>query len=71
MELTLLAKDTNSGVQGCPGVHLDRVSGSFVITGAAVDRTQVENVLPDETVIRIDPMIVIEAVRRYQTEGGL
>jgi len=66
LRLELLAKDRNSGDKGCPGVHLDLDSGQMVITGHVVDSGQVENVLPGEGVVRLQPEILIDALARYR-----
>lgn len=66
MRLERLAKDPSSGIDGCPGVEFDLDAGDLVITGQAVDSTQLAHVLPGEGVVRIKPEIVVKAMRRYQ-----
>lgn len=64
MELTLLAKDVQSGKQGCLSVYLDE-EGWLVIQGNLLDpATQINllNVLPGEGAVRIKPEIVREAL---------
>lgn len=67
LRLELLAKDTDSGDKGCPGIHLDLDTGDLVITGNVVDGGQVENVLPGEGVVRLNPDIALAALARYQS----
>lgn len=64
MELTLLAKDVESGKNGCPSVYLDE-EGLLVIQGGTLDvatRTNLINMLPGEDAVRIKPDIVREAL---------
>ncbi len=68
MKLTPLAKDTNSGRDGCQTVYLAE-DGRFGVQGDLVDddtHGNLENLLPGEGGVLIKPEIVIEAVRRYQ-----
>ncbi|MEU0517153.1 hypothetical protein [Streptosporangium sp. NPDC006007] len=68
MKLTMLYKDSNSGGQGCPSVYLAD-SGEMVVQGVQLDADamgELANLLPGETAIRIDPEIIMGAVRRYQ-----
>jgi hypothetical protein len=64
VELTLLAKDVESGKNGCPSVYLDE-EGLLVIQGGTLDvatRTNLINMLPGEDAVRIKPDIVREAL---------
>lgn len=64
----MLYKDSNSGGQGCPSVYLAD-SGEMVVQGVQLDADamgELANLLPGETAIRIDPEIIMGAVRRYQ-----
>lgn len=66
MKLTKLYKDPNSGGQGCPTVYLAE-SGELVIQGHVLDShtmTQLENVLPGESAVRISADIVLGAIQR-------
>ena len=67
MKLTKLAKDAGSGYGGCPTVYLGE-DGDFVVQGHVLDPatySELENVLPGETAVRISPQVVLEAVKRY------
>lgn len=66
MRLERLAKDADSGDDGCPGVELDLDNGDLVVTGEAVDGAQIPHLLPGEGVVRLKPEVVAEAMRRYQ-----
>lgn len=63
MRLTLLAKDGNSGEQGCPSVHLDEDSGRLVFQGEGVDMVHMPNALPGEQAVVLDEVIVRDAAR--------
>jgi len=66
MKLTLLAKDIQSGKQGCLSVYLD-AEGWLVIQGDLLDpatQSNLLNVLPGEGAVRIRPEIVREALAR-------
>jgi hypothetical protein len=68
MELTMLAKDTASGGEGCPSVYL-ATSGELVIQGVTVDGDtfgNLANVLQGESAVRISPDVVIAAVARLK-----
>lgn len=68
MALRKLAKDGDSGKNGCPTVYLDD-EGMLVIQGdlaPAALHDQLENVLPGEGAVRITPATVIAAVARLQ-----
>lgn len=68
MRLEKLAKDPGSNPDGCPTVYLTE-DGRFSVQGDLVDAdtyTELENVVPGEGAVFIEPEIVIEAVRRYQ-----
>lgn len=66
MKLTLLAKDTGSGLDGCPSVYAAE-DGSLVVQGDLLDSATEGNllhVLPGEGAVRIRPEIVREALAR-------
>jgi hypothetical protein len=66
MELTLLAKDRDSGREGCPSVYFAE-DGSLVIQGDLLDSATQANLLhmlPGEGAVRIKPEIVREALAR-------
>lgn len=70
MGLRKLAKDRDSGKNGCPTVYVDDdgtlvVQGDLLSAGAAAE---LENLLPGEGAVRINPATVIAAVECYQ--GG-
>ncbi|MER5620235.1 MULTISPECIES: hypothetical protein [unclassified Streptosporangium] len=70
MKLTMLCKDSNSGGQGCPSVYLAD-SGEMVVQGVQVDEAtmgELANLLPGETAVRIDPEVILGAIRRYQAD---
>ena len=47
MRLTTLAKDGDSGEQGCPSIHRDDDSGRIVFQGPGVDMAQLPSALRD------------------------
>jgi hypothetical protein len=66
MKLTLLAKDHESGREGCPSAYLAE-DGSLVVQGDLLDsatQANLLNVLPGEGAVRIKPEIVREALAR-------
>ena len=63
MRLTTLAKDGNSGEQGCPSIHRDEDSGRIVFQGPGVDMAHMPNVLPGEQAVVLDEVILRNAVR--------
>lgn len=66
MKLTLLAKDVQSGKNGCPAVYLDE-EGMLVIQGSALDPAtwaNVLSVLAGEGAVRIKTEIVRDALAR-------
>lgn len=65
MRLHQLAKDASSGEKNCPSVHNDLDGTDFVVVGRTVDSSLVDNVLPGESVIRLNREIVLEAARKY------
>lgn len=69
MQLQRLAVDPDSfAVGGCHTMYLDE-GGWFTVQGDQLDadtHTNLENVLPGESAVRIKPEVVIEAVRRYE-----
>ena len=65
MRLTLLAKDLDSGRDGCPSVYLAE-NGKLVIQGDLLDgatRANLLNFLPGEGAVEIDADIVRAALR--------
>lgn len=71
MKLTMLCKDQNSGGNGCPSVYATD-TGDLVVQGAVLEEPafrQLENVLPDETAVRISPDILIVAIERYRNQA--
>lgn len=68
MQLDMLYKDQGSGGGGCPSVYLAD-SGEFVIQGQAVDsdtQSNLINVLPGESAVRISPDVILGAVAEYR-----
>lgn len=68
MKLTKLYKDPGSGNGGCPTVYLAE-SGELVVQGNTLDANtfgELENVLPGENAVRIDPAIVLGAIEQLQ-----
>lgn len=63
MRLTTLAKDSNSGEQGCPSIHRDEDSGQVVFQGPGVDMAHLPNALPGELAVALDEVILRDAVR--------
>jgi hypothetical protein len=66
MELTLLAKDLESGKAGCKSVYLAE-NGKLVIQGNVLDqatKANLLNVLPGEGAVEIDVDIVRAALAR-------
>lgn len=66
MDLTMLAKDHSSGLNGCPSVYLAE-NGKLVIQGDGLDAStsaNLQNVLPGEGAVQIDLDVVIEALRK-------
>ena len=63
MRLTTLAKDGNSGEQGCPSVHRDEDSGRLIFQGPGVDMAHLPNALPGEQAVALDEAIVRDAMR--------
>ncbi len=64
----LLAKDGQSGDDGCPSVWLD--DDQFTILGPAADLLALKNVLPGETACRISIDVVRRALAAYDQETG-
>jgi hypothetical protein len=70
MKLTKLHKDPGSGNGGCPTVYVAE-SGELVVQGHVLDDNtfgELENVLPGESAVRIDPEIVLGAIERYKAQ---
>lgn len=68
MELTMLAKDEDSGRTGCPSVYLG-ADGSAVAQADMVDvdtHANLQNLLPGEGGVRIRMDILVAAVAAYQ-----
>lgn len=68
MELKLLAKDNNSGGNGCPSVYLAD-SGELVIQGLTVDSAtfgNLANVLPGESAVCIAADVVSDALSQLR-----
>jgi hypothetical protein len=63
MRLTTLAKDGNSGEQGCPSIHRDEDSGRIVFQGPGVDMAHMPNALPGEQAVVLDEVILRNAAR--------
>jgi hypothetical protein len=64
--MIMLAKDGNSGLDGCPAVYIDGTE--FVVQGPELSGTEaaeLKNVLPGETAVRISVDVVREALARY------
>lgn len=72
MKLTKLHKDPGSGNGGCPTVYIDE-NGDLVVQGHILDSdtySNLENVLPGESAVRIRLDIVTGAIERYQDQQG-
>jgi hypothetical protein len=70
MRLTRLAKDPDSGNFGCPSVYLAE-NGDLVIQGDVLDAdttANLENLLPNETGVRIKASIVTDALSRLHQQ---
>lgn len=68
MELTMLAKDEDSGRTGCPSVYLG-ADGSAVVQADMVDsdtHSNLQDLLPGECGVRIKMDVLIAAVAVYQ-----
>lgn len=66
MDLTLLAKDAESGKTGCPSVY-SAADGSLVIQGTVLDvatEANLLNLLPGEGAVSINAEVVREALAR-------
>ena len=66
--MLMLAKDTGSGLDGCPAVYIE--GDEFVVQGpelSAADATELKNVLPGETAVRISIDVVRAALARYDS----
>ncbi len=71
MRLETLAKDKDSGDDGCPSVHLDHDDGTLVVQGEHIENSQLPHYLPGEGGVKISPEIVAEAMRIYTARGVL
>lgn len=68
MQLIMLAKDKTSGDDGCPAGYLAENHTEFVFQGPEVDSatfSNLQNVLPGETGIRISIDVVRDVLARY------
>lgn len=68
MELTMLAKDEESGRSGCPSVYLG-ADGSAIVQADMVDadtHANLQNLLLGEGGVRIKMDVLIAAVTAYQ-----
>jgi hypothetical protein len=74
MRLRKLAKDGDSGTNGCPAVYdIDVLPEYLAIQGDQADAevmAKLENLLPGETAVIIKREVVEEALRKLLTEGG-
>ena len=71
-QLKLLAKDPNSGRTGCKSVYIDE-DGSAVVLAPEVDAdtaAQLENRLPGEVGVRLEPEILAAAVDAWRATQG-
>jgi hypothetical protein len=68
MDLTLIAKDNESGKNGCPAFYdLEEAPQDCVIQGHLLDpatAANLLNVLPGEGAVRIKKQILIDALAR-------
>jgi hypothetical protein len=73
MHLRKLAKDADSGTNGCPTVYaIDELPEDLVIQGVQVDAgviAELENVLDGETAVIIKREVVEEALRKLLKVG--
>lgn len=75
MRLRKLAKDSNSGMNGCHTVYAPEAdSGTLVIQADQVDEAtlaSLENLLQGETAVRIKRAVVENALRKLHEEDGV
>lgn len=75
MNLRKLAKDADSGTNGCPTVYaVDELPADLVIQGVEAGASliaELENVLPGETAVIIKREVVEEALRELLAEGTM
>ena len=73
MHLRKLAKDIDSGTNGCPAVYdIDVLPEYLAIQGEQADAevmARLENLLPGETAVIIKREVVEEALRKLLAEG--
>ena len=72
-ELIMLAKDIDSGRNGCPSVHLDDEAGMFVLLGPEADTetfSRLENVLPGERAVLLRPDVVLRAADAFRARSA-
>ncbi|WP_046468719.1 hypothetical protein [Allosalinactinospora lopnorensis] len=72
MKLTLLAKDGKSQDKACPSVYLSD-TGELIVQGpelTGASKSALQNTLPGETAVRIDPDILLRAVEQYKQNGA-
>lgn len=71
MRLEMLAKDGNSGDQGCPSCYLGEDAKVYVqadeASPAAYDAAV--NLLPGERMVRIDPQVILDAADRLRARA--
>jgi hypothetical protein len=74
MRLRKLAKDRDSGTNGCPAVYdVDELPDYLAIQGDQANAeimARLENLLPGETAVVIKREVVEEALRKLLAEGG-
>ncbi len=74
MHLRKLAKDADSGTNGCPAAYaIDELPGYLAIQGDQADAetmANLENVLPGETAVIIKRQVLEEALRKLLAEHG-
>jgi len=72
MKLRKLAKDPDSGVHGCPAVHVAADDPAvMVVQGKLLDAgttDELHDLVADETAVRIPTETVIRAAERYLAE---
>jgi hypothetical protein len=72
-KLIMLAKDVESGRNGCPSVHLDDDTGMLVLLGPEAEAgtfSQLENVLPGERAILLRPDVVLRAADAFRARSA-
>lgn len=71
MRLEMLAKDTNSGDQGCDSCYLgDDVKVYVQAQEASPEAYEAaENMLPGERIVRIDRQVILDTADRLRARG--